>query len=136
MAKILKSMIKIYKPDGIDWMNFVVTRRNPYTFHHIKEKHNGGDDSIQNGAILTRMAHDLLHILEFACPNAYDDLQNIFYRINSSLKQVDEDTYEEIDDILYKVFVGEKYDIDDNIDLSNYANFYYHHGKKVKQKIK
>ena len=38
----LKTMLNIYKPKGVDWMNFVLKRKNPYTFHHIIPKSNGG----------------------------------------------------------------------------------------------
>ena len=41
-------------------------------------KKNGGDKSIDNGAILTKRAHVLLNALERCCPDAYNDLQKVF----------------------------------------------------------
>ena len=52
MKRVLRIMIDIFQPEGIDWMNFALSKSNPYTFHHIVEKSKGGDKSIDNGAIL------------------------------------------------------------------------------------
>ena len=127
----LKIMIKKFKPNGIDWMNFVLTRKNPFTFHHIISRSIGGEDSIENGAILTRKAHDLIHILEYACPDAYNDLQEIFTEINSSNTNPKYEILNKIDDILYNVFNHEKYEFLVEVDLSNFENIYYNHEKKV-----
>lgn len=127
----LKTMLKIYKPNGVDWMNFVLTRRNPYTFHHIISRSDGGEDSIENGAILTRKAHNLIHILEYACPDAYHDLQEIFVRINGSNSPATNKTLNEIDDILYDIFNLEKYQFIVDTDLSNFKKIYYRHEKKA-----
>ena len=133
----LKIMVKKYKPDGIDWMNFVLTRKNPFTFHHIISRSNGGEDTVENGAILTRRAHDLIHILEYACPEAYNDLQEVFMEINASNKPPTFEIFNKIDDILYNLFNHEKYEFLVDIDLANFANIYYNHEKKaVKQSRK
>lgn len=47
MKKVLVDMIEIYKPNGIDWMQYKLAKNNPYTFHHIKEKRNGGKYEIR-----------------------------------------------------------------------------------------
>ena len=64
MKGVLREMIEIYEPNGIDWMGFELSRHDPYTFHHIKEKCNRGKCDINNGAILTKNGHRLLNILE------------------------------------------------------------------------
>ncbi len=133
---ILKIMLKKYKPEGVDWMNFILSRRNPYTFHHIISRHDGGEDDVSNGAILTRNAHDLLHILEYACPDAFADLQEIFVKINYSAKPVSEKTLDEIDDILYRVFTQDGYEFLIDVDLSEYMDSYYHGSRKSKKKIR
>ena len=128
----LKQMLKIYKPNGYDWMNFALTRRNPYTFHHIVSRSVGGKDNIKNGAILTRRAHDLLHILECICPNAYIKLSELFNRINASKNSPNDEIIAEVDSILYDVFHGEE-EFVMNIDLSEYSDIYYKN-KKIKVK--
>ena len=130
----LKKLINIYKPDGYDWMNFVLTRRNPFTFHHIVSRCEGGEDTIKNGAILTRRAHDLLHLLEYICPDAYDDLQEIFIHINDTKNQPSDEIITKIDQILYYVFTKQYYDFPIDIDLSEYSDLYYHQEKKDKTK--
>ena len=134
--KNLKLMIRKYKPKGYDWMNFNLTRRNPYTFHHIVSRSDGGEDSINNGAILTRRAHDLLHLLEFVCPSAFNDLQNVFIRINRSQNGVTDEDICEIDSILYGVFNNDGYEFDSNVDLSKYMEIYYGIKKSKIKKLK
>ena len=128
----LKRMLKIYKPNGYDWMNFALTRRNPYTFHHIVSRRYGGEDNINNGAILTRRAHDLLHILECICPTAYSKLTELFNKINSSKESPNDEIIAEIDSILYDVFHGDEVFLM-SMDLSEYSNIYYKN-KKIKVK--
>ncbi len=130
----LKRMLEIYKPNGFDWMNFVVTRRNPFTFHHIVSRSDGGEDTISNGAILTRRAHDLLHILEYVCPEAYADLQDVFMRINESNRPLTNEFFEEINNIMYMIFNKGYYDFRIDIDLSDYCEFFYHPIRKEKTK--
>ena len=132
----LKIMIKKYKPNGIDWMNFVLTRRNPFTFHHIVSKSDGGEDSIDNGAILTRLAHDLIHILEYMCPDAYNDLQSVFIKINESKRPITNETLNEIDEILYNVFNHIGYEFKIDVDLSSFSKIYYKNNKKNNKKNK
>lgn len=129
----LKRMLKIYKPDGVDWMNFTLSRKNPYTFHHIVSRSDGGIDDISNGAILTRKAHDLLHLLERVCPDAYMDLEEIFILINERRKPVSDEFIEKIDEILYRVFTQDKYVFDSDFDLSFYIDLYYNMEKKKKK---
>ncbi len=99
----------IYNPDGFDWMNFKLTKENPATFHHIKEKRDGGKKTIENGAILSSFAHQLLNILDLFCPDAYNDLQNVFIKINGSGEPPTIEIMQEIDDILQKLFCTEEY---------------------------
>ena len=99
----------IYNPDGFDWMNFKMTEDNPYTFHHIVEKRYGGKKVIENGALLTYDAHKLLNILDSYCPDAYDDLQEIFKKINGSGEPQTYEIMKEVDNILQKVFCTEEY---------------------------
>ena len=130
----LKKMLKIYRPNGYDWMNYALTRRNPYTFHHIVSKSEGGTDTIRNGAILTRRAHDLLHLLEYICPDAYDDLEEVFIMINDSNRPPINEIIERVDEILFFVFTKQKYEFKVDIDLSDYSDLYYRQEKKIKSK--
>ncbi len=136
MKRVLRIMIDIFQPEGIDWMNFALSKSNPYTFHHIVEKSKGGDKSIDNGAILTRKAHSFLHMLENVCPEAYQDLQNVFVQINETKKPVTQDIINEVDRILYNLLIADKYNIQDDVDLSLYCGQYYKGKKRLKKCIK
>ncbi len=111
MKHTLQVLIHIFKPEGYDWMNFATTKKNPYTYHHIVENENGGEKSIENGAILTKKAHSFLHFLQWYYPDAYNDLQNVFARINASGEPVTQEYVNEIDKILEKVLVTKEYKI-------------------------
>ena len=136
MKRALRLKIQIHQPDGIDWMNFKLTRDNPYTLHHIKEKRNGGDNSLSNLAILTKNAHKLLNILDEKCPEAYNDLQNVFMKINESMAPPTEEIINEIDQILYKLLVSHEYQMIDDTNLSNYCMQYYEGRKELKKCLK
>lgn len=83
MSVILNQMIKIYGISEYDWMNFKITKDNPLTFHHIVKKEAGGDKSIDNGALLTRLAHKYIHQIE------HDDIK-MFYRLNECLQKIND----------------------------------------------
>ena len=136
MKRVLRIMIDIFQPEGIDWMNFALSKNNPYTFHHIVEKSKGGDKSIDNGAILTRKAHTFLHTLENVCPDAYQDLQNVFVKINETKRPVTQEIVNEIDGILHNLLIDEKYEVLEDIDLTAYCGQYYKGKKRLKKCLK
>lgn len=43
-------------------------------YHHIIKKCDGGNNSIQNGALINREAHDFLHSLEITDKALYEEL--------------------------------------------------------------
>ncbi len=140
LRKVLDQMIEIYKPMDIDWMNYALTKNNKYTYHHILEKKNGGKIDVDNGAILTIYSHRFLHFLEKMCPDAYNDLQSLFSRINASKAPMSSDDIDEVNSIVYRVLNGE-YEMDKSVDLvklrySEYLKYYcdYDNIKKIHRK--
>ena len=73
-----RGLIKVYRPNGRDWMLYKVTKDNPYTFHHINERRNGGKYEIGNGALLTHNAHELLNVMEKEDIELYEMWQDLF----------------------------------------------------------
>ena len=136
MKRALKIKLEIHKPDGVDWMNFRLSRDNPYTLHHIKEKRNGGSNSLDNLAILTKTAHKLLNVLDKKCPDAYNDLQQVFMKINASGAPPTEVIINEIDNILYKVLISHEYNMLEETDLSNFIGQYQEGRKELKKCLK
>jgi len=109
MKGVLKDMIEIYEPYGVDWMGFQLVRNNPYTFHHIKEKCNRGNYDVGNGAILTKNAHRLLNILKKDYPDAYNDYQTLFKKINACKCPISDDLWEDIYGMLLDLFYYQDY---------------------------
>lgn len=67
MNDITKLMILIYKLEklGYDFMGYEKAGNGDYSYHHliIPKRHNG-PATVQNGAIIRRVPHDYLHIIE------------------------------------------------------------------------
>ena len=82
MKRITKEMIKIYKPLDYDWLNYKVTQSNPLTFHHIDKRCDGGKEEIDNGALITEVGHQYLHLIECRELETYILLNKIFKMIN------------------------------------------------------
>lgn len=81
MRKILNLMIDYYNLKGIDFMGYKVNKNNPYTYHHIIKRCLGGNESFENGAILTKISHQYLHIIESRDLIIYEYINNIFKQI-------------------------------------------------------
>ena len=60
----IELMLKIYEPNGIDWMGNEIKSLFDLTRHHIIKREKGGIDDISNYALLTKDSHILLHYLE------------------------------------------------------------------------
>jgi hypothetical protein len=80
--EIMQDMLKIFKPSGVDWMGWEITETNYLTYHHIIEQRNGGEESIYNGALITRKAHLFLNFLSENNPELYREYQYWFRLIN------------------------------------------------------
>jgi hypothetical protein len=81
--RITREMIKIYKPLGRDWLNYKVTQSNPLTFHHIEKKCDGGKEELSNGALITVLGHQYLHLIECRDKETYLLLNKMFKMINT-----------------------------------------------------
>ena len=82
MKEILKLMIDQYNIHKIDWMGYKVSKDNPYTYHHLLKKENGGKETVENGAILTKIGHEYLNIIESRDIELYNYINNILKQIN------------------------------------------------------
>lgn len=81
MDSVTKRMIKIYSLNKLkrDFMAYKFNKPEELTYHHlIISKSNGGERTIQNGAILTPTSHEYLHLIEHLDPE-------IFYFITSEM---------------------------------------------------
>lgn len=105
MKEPLITMLEIYKPleIGKDWLNYKIVKPGDLTFHHIKERRNGGKRVISNGAILVRRSHEYLNYLDYCHHKYYKDLNELFKWLNMTMKPPTDEYYEEVDYILKKV---------------------------------
>lgn len=82
MKKVVRDMLKIYKPySSLDWMNYKLVKKD-VTFHHIQKRCDGGRLEINNGGLLMPNSHAYLHLIEFLDLNTYLSLNEIFKDIN------------------------------------------------------
>lgn len=87
MKEITRVMINIYNLKKTCFMGYKTSRENPYTYHHIKKRCHGGEISIKNGAILTKYAHEYLHIIESKDVELYEYINNVLMQINEQMHE-------------------------------------------------
>lgn len=97
---IRKDSLNIYKPDGIDWMGYKISKKNPYSFHHINKN---GKTSISNLAILSKYSHKFLNYLERDYINIYDELNIIFKEIIETNDRPTNKHYEKVTKTILRV---------------------------------
>lgn len=82
---ILLEMIEIFEPGDEDWMGYIRSTTNFFTYHHLIKQCYGGPTTIDNGAILTKNAHNKLNRLYICNPLMFDLWQELFWEINKSM---------------------------------------------------
>jgi len=95
---VREQMLSIYG-EGC-WMGYKLSKKNPYSYHHIREARNGGKVSIDNGAILTRAAHNDLNLLDEHEKSLYHALNNLFKELNQTRKPPTKEYFKEVNGIL------------------------------------
>lgn len=121
-SNVLTRMIDKYEPEDEDWMGFKLSNNNTYTFHHIRERRAGGKEEMENGAILTRFAHQFLNYLDRHNKRAYNDYQAIFRQINKNKGPIPDDLLEDIYGMMLDIFYYNEYRIS-NRELDYYEPF-------------
>ena len=110
MDYVTKELITIYKPNGIDWMNFKITRENPITYHHIEKRELGGVKTLENGAILTKNSHQYLHLIECKEDKLYYAINKLLKLINIQKTPPTQDQRQIMDYLLNEFYEAHKYD--------------------------
>lgn len=49
---------------GLCFLGGKVSRKNPYTYHHLIPKRSGGQVTLQNGALLCNLQHSMFNAVE------------------------------------------------------------------------
>ncbi len=124
-----------------DWMGFKVTESNPITTYHIKKYSTGGEDSVDNCAVISELAQRYLNfyiartdidiynsindiLLEFNKRRIYPTLEEI-ETINNLLTTFEERHSKELGNKLRFVHFNEKRlrKMDSSIDIYNPTSF-------------
>ena len=102
VQKVREKMISIYG-EGC-WMGYKLTKKNPYTYHHIREARNGGRVTLDNGALLTRLAHNDLNEMENHGKTRclYRELNELFKELNKTRKPPTKEYFKEVNGILLR----------------------------------
>lgn len=82
MKEIVRIMINEWGIKNIGWMGYKVTRDNPYTYHHLQKKEHHGKETLNNGAIITDVAHRYLNIIESRDKELYNYINMVLQQIN------------------------------------------------------
>lgn len=89
MICILKKMLKIYKPQNVDWLGYKITRKNPYSYHHCFKKIYGEYEDLDKdyllniGAILSREGQKYIHSFENNGDyKSFNELNKILLELN------------------------------------------------------
>ena len=70
-------LIRQFKLINYDFMGYHLNKSDA-TFHHIVKREEGGDRSIQNGAVLMPYSHEYLHLIEYIDKEKYEIINNMF----------------------------------------------------------
>ena len=81
--EVKKELLEIFNPRYHDWMNYIIDNEE-ITYHHIQKEEDGGEYTLDNGALLTHRAHDYLHYIEKVDSDIYEEINKVFKEINES----------------------------------------------------
>lgn len=101
IRQLKKEMIQVYGNEC--WMNYLVTKRNFISAHHIQELRNCGKTEWGNIALITTNAHQYLNYLDREEHKIYRELNGLFKELNLTYLPPAEDYFEELDHILRRV---------------------------------
>lgn len=84
MKTITRELIYLYRPRHIDWMGYELRSINDLTYHHIQKRADGGNLTLDNGALLRGdTAHEYLHIIENKDLDMYVYINNLLKNVNT-----------------------------------------------------
>ena len=92
---LIPELIKIYKPSGVDWLSYQITKNNILTVHHIIKVADGGILNVDNAALLTKKAHRSLNICEIKDFVLYCEINDFFREIIYRKAPLDDDLIKE-----------------------------------------
>lgn len=104
---IRKELVIIFGCKNYDWFGVPVTLSDKITYHHITKAENGGDETLENGALLTQSMHRLLHMMEFINPELYEEAKYWFEIINKTRRPLNEEFQEIMTSLKERIEIAE-----------------------------
>ena len=99
-----KEMIKYYYPySGLDWLNYRIKDMENFsdiTYHHIIARRLHSKKDMSNGALLTGVSHQYLHLIENMELQTFEELNKILKEINTQQREPYQFQREDIEGIL------------------------------------
>ncbi len=92
---LIPELIAIYKPLGIDWLSYQITKSNILTLHHVIKVAEGGILSVENAALLTKKSHRILNICESKDFVLYQEINDFFKEIIARRAPLDDNLMRE-----------------------------------------
>jgi hypothetical protein len=84
MKEVTRQLVRIFRPQDIDWMGYEIDSVYDLSYHHIQKKANGGKLTLDNGALLNKStAHPYLHVIEITDPEMYLYINNLLKNVNT-----------------------------------------------------
>lgn len=99
--QLKKEMIQVYGNEC--WMNYLVTKKNFISAHHIQEVRNHGKTEWGNIALITTNAHQYLNYMDREYHRLYMELNGLFKELNKTYMPPVEAYYDEVDRVLRRV---------------------------------
>ena len=96
-------MINIYQTYDMDWMGEKIINSSHLSRQHIKKKEDGGEDDINNYALLTIESHRFLNLMEEKYPKDYNYLNNMFLELNKSSMPPSSEYFDEVHSIIKRI---------------------------------
>lgn len=134
MKKIVVNMIRIYQIRDRDWMSFKICSSRSLTYHHIIKVEDGGKTIVNNGAILTKKAHDFLHCIEHNEFKIYSEINDLFHIINTNVNKCSKNELEHIRFLIIK-YLDMGLNIPKNLDRNNIKQMILECSNEYKSKI-
>lgn len=102
MKPVTRIMINDWGMKNVDWMGYLATRKNPFTFHHLYIfARNGGLFVPDNGAILCQnTSHPYIHVIENTDEDRFNYIQSILMEVNEQGFMTTYEQFRRIDDCL------------------------------------
>jgi len=96
-------LLKLKKEEiDYDWLGFKVTEDNYITGHHIVSRCDGGEDSVDNMALLSLLSHRYLHeVIEQYDIDTFNKINDILKNICISRREPNESEYQNILFLIY-----------------------------------